>query len=164
MFIHAECDYHGKKGVSSKCIRIPMRSIVSCKLADALACAEIWKPRCSLLLCDAKRMTEVEHERAELRKSEKSAKPKKNRVACLSITDKHDALSRSLNCFASYQKRDVVCVSEEEKLYRLEFYYDWRVDSGCRYTAIITAMQLFTAGTTCIFRCARHYRNFLFLK
>ena len=129
MFIHAECDYHGKKGVSSKCIRIPMHSIVSCKLADALACAEIWKPRCSLLLCDAKRMTEVEHERAELRKSEKSAKPKKNRVACLSITDKHDALSRSLNCFASYQKRDVVCVSEEEKLYRLEFYYDWRVDS-----------------------------------
>ena len=61
--------------------------------------------------------------------TEKSAKPKKNRVACLSITDKHHALSRSLNCFASYQKRDVVCVSEEEKRYRLDFYYDWRVDS-----------------------------------
>ena len=129
MFIHAECEYQGKRGEATKLIRIPMRSIMSCRLADDSACAEIWKPRFSLLLCDAKRMTDVMHERAELQKAEKPGKPKKNHVACLSIIANQHALSRTLSCFASYQKRDIVCLSEEERRYRLEFYYDWRVDS-----------------------------------
>ena len=129
MFIYAECEYQGKMGPRLKCIRIPMRSIVSCRLSDNSACAEIWKPRFLLLLSDAKRMADVAQERAELQKAKKPGKPKKNRIACLSIIDNHHALSRTLNCFASYQKRDAVCLLEEEKQYRLEFYYDWRVDS-----------------------------------